>query len=230
MAFGFAINNPGGVNIVHGSEETYLYWGSKAVTATNNIPVQELPLFNIPEVWNPKVFVTAYNRSQNQMTAGYSSGAWVVAKNGRMYLRTNNTLPGVVTYEAYVFVPAKFIPVPAYGIALYNDKGALAFHNGRYPLMIQELLYSNQGFGTRNFYTAVESRIYNVASIPDVQNNRGFVYTGYLMGEGTGFNVDYVITSTVGNPYPVLPSMGQLAIAVINRDPYWSLPNLGNAP
>lgn len=230
MAFGFFIKTPQGKEIIYGAEEAYLYWGKVNVTRNQSSGTQETAMFNIPESWKPMVFIASYNRSQSTLTAGYSSAAFTTFKNGRLHLKTVHNVQGSVSYECLVFVPARYVPTPKYGMALYNKNNILAFHNGRYPLVIAELLRPMGAIGSRGYYPAVESTLYDISVIPDYVQNVGAVYATYLVGEGQGFFGDNMLVSYGGSMNPYFPDIGNLAVAAINRNPYNSLPNLGNAP
>ncbi len=139
--YGFEIRNQWNQRIVYGEEQTYLFWGKMDIAKWNEGDhVQNL--FNIPVWWQPMVFVRILEQKRGTILG--TNMFEVVNINGRLHGKIRirkgtgfRPLPKMLKVRVYVFVPAVHVPLPSWGMALYNTKGVLAFHTKTKPLQIQ---------------------------------------------------------------------------------------------
>lgn len=152
MTYGFQVKNSANQDIIRGIEETYLLY--KKGTIYQTIPAY--PHGNLSAGYNHDVLggLTIYDElllyvsydfghlgcnlavgiqpaSMDYNSGGiYSSRAVInVAGYG-----IGSNYPAVIHY--WVFAKARHVPLPAYGMVLYNDQGVIAFHNGAKPMNI----------------------------------------------------------------------------------------------
>lgn len=141
MTHGFKIKNNAGSEIILGNEEAYLYWGKKVVTVSSTSQITT-HLFNLPQEIDVLILINVSDNS-NDLTA-YSS----VSDGYHCMVTACRSSNPTFTATAYVFVLAKYVPLGAYGMALWNSDGILAFHTSRPNLRVQGICVWGQSTST----------------------------------------------------------------------------------
>ncbi len=157
--YGFEIRNRWNQKIVYGEEQAYLFWGKMDIAKWNEGDhVQNL--FNIPVSWQPLVFVRILDQLRGTILSTNIFEA--VNVNGRLHGKIRirkgtsiNSLPMMLKVRVYVFVPAVHVPLPSWGMALYNTKGVLAFHTKTKPLQVQADVLAAGGTSLNYDFAAV---------------------------------------------------------------------------
>lgn len=195
MSFGIQLTNSAGDQLILGNEEAYLYWGKVTYTTTSTA-AHDTTLFNMPASLRALALVHV-NTTADVM-------AYICYVNNTLTLRTGRRSGTVVT--AYVFVPAKDVPLGSYGIAVWNDNNILAFHNTRPPLKLKGLY---TGPVTTGYKTAVLGAVYSVGRYPDGGLGGSVVKAFNVVGHNTGNRLatvlDYWEASPPAGPITVSP-------------------------
>lgn len=229
MAYGFKITNGAGRNIIYGVEECPLYWGRVTVSAAYNSGHKLYSLFNIPVSWKPIVFARLnYDTLSGSNYGPIGFGVGVTQASGRLrgYTNIDFALSGSVSVTFYVFVPARYVPRPGYGMALYNDSGILAFHNGRKSLNVRAIATRTDGsFG---FNSAIACGKTGFVAYGEDWSRTTYGYTDSIIGRGTGTRWLWEYIGSNPGYFHHGEEFGPIRAPVINVDEYNSVPNLGS--
>lgn len=231
MTYGIDLRTSNGKRMVWGREEVYLYWGKVEINYGGNEGKKNYSLFNIPMSWSPLVFSRIISNSIPNIIAGRSDGIHIVDSNGRLHVKSNfegNRGSRKIAY--YVFVPAKHIPLPKYGLLIKNDAGNICFHSGRKALNIRDLLKktninANGTPETYSYNVAAQTTLTGAARIP-ISPYQSFGYYRTTLGSGRGIHISWFLVGSSGNPYPETPTFITASIPLINADEYHNISSL----
>ncbi|UKA03861.1 hypothetical protein [Photobacterium damselae] len=188
-------------------------------------------LFNIPINWSPLVFSRILSNSIPNIVAGKSDGIHMVNKNERLHVESNfegNSGSRKISY--YVFVPAKHIPLPKYGLIVKNDIGNICFHSGRRALNVKDLLKkTNIGASgvstTYSYNVAAQTTLTGAARIP-ISPYQSFGYYRTTLGSGRGIHISWFLVESSSNPYPETSTFITASVPLINADEYHDISSL----
>ncbi|HIF9539099.1 TPA: hypothetical protein ACX6S7_003378 [Photobacterium damselae] len=229
--FGIDLRTANGKRMVYGHEQVYLYWGQRDITVSAHSGVQTHTLFNIPLAWEPRVYARVLHDGLGNIRAGGSKGVILAQQNQRLAVKTHiqTAFGGHLSVRLYVFVLAKHVPLPQYGIAVWNEGNELAFHNGRRALNIKDLLRRSgqaaQAPYHWSFPVACQLSLVGAVRVP-VSPYQSFGYVKTLLGIGHQCSPYWYQVGGSNNPYPHTPSFGLASTAVIDVREYDGIRNL----
>lgn len=153
--FGFKVTNKKGQEIILGQEQSYLLYKSGVITRYfNAFPDGNELNYNMGELyrWMAPILFISIERKLIYCWCGLRPGmdkyGTITSEKLRLWISgyaVRQSQHMKVSY--YIFVPAKYIPLPDYGLVLYNDKNEVAFHNGAKPLTIKGIRKANSTVG-----------------------------------------------------------------------------------
>lgn len=176
MAYGAVITNVNGSEVIGEAETAYLYWGKVTVTGAGGNLAVLAELFNIPTSIPVKVYT--YHNVMGQRSL-------LDSVNATWRIRTFGNPPLGISMDVYVFVPAEYAPLPAFGMAIWNSSNKLKFHTGRPPVRVQGIHTINKA----NLWADVVTLSYKPAA-------QSFLFqTERTSGSGPTFDVYNMVTA-----------------------------------
>lgn len=254
MSFGALLRNAQGSSVLNDKEVPVLYWGKKSASlpayAGGNGTVY-VDLFNIPSNVPIVVFTLVRNSSSNDAAIA-NAPAWVDSSGARhrltvmnrSFINDGSNARTAATIDIYVFIPAKNIDLPDFGLAIYDASGNVVFHSGRPPLSIYGIVPGNpdEGITTISQKVAAMAQVITTAYLIN-STNVGFEnwegitsYTGVMRHTTTsGYSVGTHRKTIVEQGASYISSAiytddptSKFAVAYIDASYYDQFPNLPN--
>lgn len=123
-------------SIISGDSSPMVYWGKKVINHTyvsNQIDNYIYPVFDIPDTEPCVMFFSSNVDDLMVYVEPYKdAGVWKV-----MIPSIFNT--SSCSFDVFVFVDCTIIPVPDYGMVVYDDLGNLRWHTARPALSITDV-------------------------------------------------------------------------------------------
>lgn len=229
MAFGISFGTNDHIDsIISGTSVPLVYWGRKDITHTwtNEVDSKNYDAFNFPSSWEVVFFyVSLTDNKPIEAEPRIVGGKWVIHLD-----RSNNVDPsGTKTFRVYAFVNISKVALPTgFGLIIYKNDGAPAFHSGRPPLSIVGISSSTAVIWPFKPASTGEVRRYNSQTIGgNFESNT--VYGAFAHKNFAG---DWVADGSINwtsntSSYYVIPSITTKP-PVINGDYYDLFPSLGN--
>jgi hypothetical protein len=217
--FGIELLNQAGSSFLGKDATALLYWGYVDISFTANSTDTALyvPVFGLPTSVGASAFFHCNGTQPMQAVLTYgANNTWNVVVDGMN--RTGSL-------RAYIFVEAKHINPPSWGLAVYSDTGVLKFHSGRPVLTIRQL-----GAGTGLGYKPASIGTM-WKSVVNENPQSGTIFSTLYYDACLGTDAVYtntVFTSSVYGRYAF--EYVSKNIVVIDASYYETFPNLGNYP
>lgn len=129
MDFGISVTNPRGSVMFNDREMSFLYLGKVRFTYNAGSSTIIKP-FNIPS--NMPFMAFVHGLGNGSSTAAH--GPILTVRDGYIAFTEATETQTSYSCDIYLFVPAKAIPTPSWGIAVYKQNGQVTYHSGR-PLL-----------------------------------------------------------------------------------------------
>lgn len=227
---GIFIENANGDTVISDGETSFLYWGK--VNSVGALPVNPkapfiTTLFNLPTFVNVKIFVYSnLTRQRVELRKGVSN-IWEIA---------HFAFPSR-DITAYVFVEAKHVPTPAYGMAIYNDAGELQFHTARPAIRLVDLVSHSRPWTAGNTVVGYKPatipfqfEVHTTVGLPPFDNTYDFAAAGKIDSlNPTQFQVggDFWLLLNTGAPQR-FNAGNNFLLATIDAGYYDPIANLPN--
>lgn len=218
------------------SDKTYplLYWGYVDVSfVSGSISVLDFTyqrLFNLP--LDAEITIAVRTISVGATSVG-TNGAYLypVKRTDGWYVAISGD-NATFTARVYVFVHAKDIAQPRYGIAVFNKQGQVIFHNRRPPMAYKQMFYSDLdntfvqssvpvGYMPATVVWSVKVEPYNVGYYRYFNSAHSLPNGGY----GVGMTRSYVRAASYNYQF-----VSRFYYPVIDAGYFEQFPNLGNYP
>ncbi len=220
MAYGMEFYNAAGNLFIGLGEKNYQYWGVKHIDHTfvsPSEPDKTVALFNLPS--NEKVMVLVNTDQAVATASGYAhgdlvSGKWVGRVRG-------GSASG--RFSFYVFVPVHLVPIPDWGVSIFNDNGKAVFHSARPPMRLLDIHDVTLASGTSHTHAV---RVASIPSIAGIQATGGPSF--YHINCCTGKTLGRVSWGPAGYTQAIYYRNSK--VGVVDADFLDQFANLGNHP